>query len=164
VRKCLVAGTVIVSAPDLPFSRRLNMQTLSFKVPAMYGDHHVVEVRRLLLELPGVEDVYASSSFQVVEVEFDETKLDPDRIEATLDEAGYLGELPVPAENETPLTRGNGQRQGYFRHTAAHANTGQVSFAQKVPYAGRPLWPCPGIGPLKNVPQKPASVEEEVNG
>ena len=37
----------------------------------MYGDHHVVEVRRLLLEMPGVTDVYASSSFQVVEVAFD---------------------------------------------------------------------------------------------
>lgn len=139
------------------------MQTLSVKVPAMYGDHHVIEVRRLLFDLPGVADVYASSSFQIVEVEFDETKLDPDRIEATLDEAGYLGELPIPTENETPLTRGNGQKQGFFRHTAAHANTGHVvSFAQKIPYAGRPLWPCPGMGPLESVPQAPAGVEEDI--
>lgn len=142
------------------------MQTVSVKVPAMYGDHHVIEVRRLLFDLPGVRDVYASSSFQVVEVEFDETKLEPDQIEATLDEAGYLGEMPIPAENETPLTRGNGQKQGYFRHTAAHANTGNVvSFAQKIPYVGRPLWPCPGMGPLESVPQAPAGVEEkDTNG
>jgi hypothetical protein len=23
-----------------------------------------------------------------------------------------------------------------------------VSFAQQVPYSGRPLWPCPGMGTL----------------
>jgi len=30
------------------------MEVLSLELPAMYGDHHVVEVRRLLFELPGV--------------------------------------------------------------------------------------------------------------
>jgi len=142
------------------------MQTVSVKVPAMYGDHHVVEVRRLLFDLPGVADVYASSSFQVVEVEFDETKLEPDRIEATLGEAGYLGELPIAEENEVPQTRGNGDKPTYFRHTEAHAPTGHVvSFAQKIPYAGRPLWPCPGMGPLESVSQSPTSVEEkDTNG
>lgn len=139
------------------------MQSLSVKVPAMFGDHHVVEVRRLLFELTGVADVYASSSFQMVEVEFDEIKLDPEQIEATLDQAGYLGELPIPEENETPQTRGNGEKKDYFRHTAAHANTGHVvGFTQKIPYAGRPLWPCPGMGPLESVPEAPAGVEEEV--
>lgn len=138
------------------------MQSLTVKVPAMYGDHHVVEVRRLLFELPGVEDVYASSSFHLVEVQFDETKLDPSQIETTLDEAGYLGELPIPEENATPRIRGNGQEQGFFRHTAAHAHTGHVvSFAQTIPYAGRPLWPCPGMGPLKSASETTASVEEE---
>lgn len=139
------------------------METLSLKVPAMYGDHHVIEVRRLLFELPGVADVYASSSFQIVEVEFDEAELDPDKIEATLDQAGYLGELPIPEENEVPLTRGNVKKEGFFRHTAAHAHTGHVvGFTQKIPFAGRPLWPCPGMGPLEIVPETPASVEEEV--
>ena len=41
------------------------MKTLSLELPAMYGDHHVIEVRRILLEIDGVKDVYASSSFQV---------------------------------------------------------------------------------------------------
>jgi hypothetical protein len=128
----------------------------------MYGDHHVVEVRRLLFELPGVEDVYASSGFQTVEIQFDQTKLAPDQIEATLEEAGYLGELPSPEETDAPATRGNGRKKGYFRHTAAHAATGNVvSFTQKVPYAGRPLWPCPGMGPLEHAPEAPAGVEEE---
>ena len=62
----------------------------------MYGDHHVIEVRRLLLELPGVQDVYASSAFQVVEVTYDPAQLDAGAITARLDEAGYLGDLLVP--------------------------------------------------------------------
>lgn len=124
------------------------MKQLSFELPAMYGDHHVTEVRRLLLELPGVQDVYASSSFHVVEVQFDETQLEPQTIEQTLSDAGYLGELAMPVEMGALEGRENGKKP-FFRHTAAFENTGQtVSFGQKVPYAGRPLWPCPGMGPL----------------
>ena len=47
------------------------MEKKSFDLPAMYADHHVVEVRRLLLETSGVKDVYASSAFQVADVTFD---------------------------------------------------------------------------------------------
>jgi len=114
----------------------------------MYGDHHVVEVRRILLELPGVEDVYASSSFKFIEVEYDETKTNPDKIEARLEEEGYLGELPVPVERGALQDQQNGDRP-FFRTTAAFEQVGNsVSFAQKVPFTGRPLWPCPGMGPL----------------
>lgn len=124
------------------------MKEISFDLPTMYGDHHVTEVRRLLLELPGVQEVYASSSFHVVEVQFDETKLESQTIEQTLSDAGYLGELPVPVEMGALAERENGDKP-FFRHTAAFENTGHtVSFGQKVPYAGRPLWPCPGFGPL----------------
>lgn len=47
------------------------MEKKSFELPAMYADHHVVEVRRLLLETSGIKDVYASSAFQVADVTFD---------------------------------------------------------------------------------------------
>jgi copper chaperone CopZ len=124
------------------------VKEISFDLPAMYGDHHVTEVRRLLLELPGVQEVYASSSFHVVEVQFDETKLGSQKIEQTLSEAGYLGELPVPVEMGALAERENGDKP-FFRHTAVFENTGHtVSFGQQVPFAGRPLWPCPGMGPL----------------
>jgi copper chaperone CopZ len=67
------------------------MEKLSLELPAMYGDHHVTEVRRILLELPGVEDVYASSGFQVVELIYDAGQLDADTIMARLEEARYSG-------------------------------------------------------------------------
>ncbi len=126
------------------------METLTLKVPAMYGDHHVIEVRRILFELPGVEDVYASSSFKIVEVRYDPEKISPEQIEARLGEAGYLDELPISAEaGAAAVSEGNGR--AFFRHTIVYENTQQVvSFAQNVSYSGRPLWPCPGFGVLRS--------------
>jgi copper chaperone CopZ len=122
----------------------------------MYGDHHVTEVRHLLLELPGVSDVYASSSFQIVDIQYDEAKLSPDEIRAALDEAGYLGELPVVVEQGAVEDRENGDKP-FFRETVAYEQTGNsIGFAQQVPFADRPLWPCPGMGPIKQI-------EEELN-
>jgi copper chaperone CopZ len=123
---------------------------LTLELPTMYADHHVVEVRRLLFELSGVEDVYASSSFQVVEIDYDDASVSPEAIEKTLADAGYQGELPMPAESGVSAAQENGNKT-FFRHTAAYAQTGRtVGFAQKVPYAGRPLWPCPGMGVIEN--------------
>jgi copper chaperone CopZ len=122
------------------------METLMLDVPTMFGDHHVVEVRRILLEMPGVQDVYASSSFQVVEVTFDPKKVGAEAVREALDQAGYLGELALPAETAAPANEPNGS-QVYYRHTASYEQTRQVvGFAQQVSYSGRPLWPCPGMG------------------
>jgi copper chaperone CopZ len=124
------------------------VKTVSLELPAMYADHHVVEVRRLLMALPGVTDVYASSGFQVAEVEFDESKLNREQIEAALEEAGYLGDLQFAVEKGAYGDRENGDRP-FFRKSAVHVQAGpSLSFAQKVPFTGRPLWPCPGMGPL----------------
>lgn len=120
------------------------METRRFETPALYADHHVCEVRRILFELTGVSEVYASSGFQVVEVTFDPQKVSPEQIEACLREAGYLDELGFLAEPETASARGaNGSA---FRHTAVYESVkGTISFAQQVNSSGRPLWPCPGM-------------------
>ncbi len=122
----------------------------------MYGDHHVTAVRHLLLALPGVKIVYASSSFHVVEVQYDEAQLTPAHIETALQDAGYMGELPMPVETGIAVNQNGGQT--YFRHTTASEQTGKsVGFSQKVFYEGRPLWPCPGMGVIN-------SMEEENHG
>lgn len=114
----------------------------------MYGDHHVIEVRGLLAALPGVRQIYASSSFHEIEVQFDELQVSGDAIRAKLDAAGYLGELTLPAE--TGAAQKQDGRTPFFRHTAVTPQTGQVvSFAQKAPYEGRPLWPCPSVGVIQ---------------
>ncbi|MCA9872668.1 MAG: heavy-metal-associated domain-containing protein [Anaerolineales bacterium] len=120
------------------------MAMITFELPMMYGDHHVIEVRKLLKAVPGIDELYASSSFQILEIQFDEQQVTEDEIRARLETAGYLGELALPAETGSAATETDGQPP-YFRKTAVFAQTGKtVSFAQQVSYEGRPLWPCPG--------------------
>jgi copper chaperone CopZ len=131
------------------------VKTKTFDAPALYGDHHVTEVRRILSELAGVMDVYASSAFQIVEVTYDESQINDLQIAMKLDEAGYLGEWTIPIELGSAAQQGDGQKP-FFRHTATYETTKQtVSFSQKVSYQGRPLWQCPGIGAVR--------MDEEVN-
>lgn len=130
-------------------AKGVSMMKKVFESPALYGDHHVSEVRRILMEVPGVQDVYVSSAFQVIEVTYDESRVNDLEIAVKLDEAGYLGEWSLPIE--AGATAYNAERgiKPYFRHTAAYEQTRQtVTFAQNVSFLGRPLWPCPGIGVL----------------
>ena len=124
------------------------MKILTVELPAMYGDHHVMAVRDLLFAIPGVEDVYASSSFQVVEVKYDDSQTDEGQIKSTLEEAGYLGALEFEVEVGASVEEGD--PKPYFRTTAVYEQTKKtVSFSQKTSYQGRPLWHCPGIGTVK---------------
>jgi copper chaperone CopZ len=129
-----------------------SLDKFSMEVPALYGDHHVVEVRRLLLALPGVADVYASSAFRMVEVTFDPDQLTSNAIVHALEEVGYLDEISWPTETGKPTYNVEGADGPFFRHTAAYEQTKQaVNFNQVVPYSGRPLWTCPGMGVLKTM-------------
>jgi copper chaperone CopZ len=120
------------------------MQTCVFDLPAMYGDHHVTEVRRILLAVTGITDVYASSSFQVVEVTYDPAQIAVEAIIQRLTEAGYMGNMTLPLE-----TGQASERTAYFRHTASYHQTGQtIGFGQTVNLAERALWPCPGLGTI----------------
>lgn len=126
------------------------MQKFTLDLPSMFGDHHVVAVRRLLFELEGVEQVYASSGFRFIEVDFDETKVSPEDMKSKLDEAGYLEDSLVAVESGLPATElGN---KAVFRHTQAYENTQKtVSFSQTVSSSSKGLWPCPGMGPIRTM-------------
>jgi len=125
------------------------MESLMIELQSMYGDHHVLEVRRILSEIPGMQSIFASSCFHVVEIQYDPAQVDPETIKSKLAEAGYLDELPVPSETGVPVY-GTEDTDTFFRHTTAYEQTRQtVSFSQRINYSGRPLWPCPGLGPLK---------------
>jgi copper chaperone CopZ len=125
------------------------VKTTTINVPNLYGDHHVVEVRRVLLEAPGVIDVYASSAFRVVDITYDEAQTNDIELSLVLDEAGYLSEWSVPIEAGAATYQEDRSRT-FFRHTEVYENIQQgISFAQKVPYQGRPLWNCPGMGVIK---------------
>jgi copper chaperone CopZ len=124
------------------------MASLSLELPTMFGDHHVIEVRRILLEFEGVTDVYASSGFRAVEVEYNSKKTPKKDLIAALENAGYIGDFAMALESSVPA---NEQREtAYFRHTEASEQTGNtVNFEQSVRVQRSPLWPCPGMGPVK---------------
>ena len=144
------ARAVMELAHEIMQEKEISMEKAAIAVPAMYGDHHVLEVRRILLALPGIEDVYASSSFHTAQVMYDPARVSVEEVRAKLDEAGYLDELPVPVESSTPATETNGKEKAFFRHTMAYEQGREVvSFGQDVNYTGRPLWSCPGIGVIK---------------
>ena len=130
------------------------MEKITLNLPKMYADHHVTEVRRILLAIPGVKEVFASSAFQVVEVQVDPETIQPDEITRTLTEAGYQGELPVVLELAEAASTENG-KLGPFRHTTVFEQTKQVvSFQQITNNSGRPLWPCPGMGVIKDMDEE----------
>lgn len=129
------------------------MKNLTLEVPAMFGDHHVIEVRRILLETPGVDDVYASSSFHTIDVSYDPQTVDEAEIRRKLEEAGYLGEWSLITEAVKPAENGSGKGK-HFRHTAVYEQIKEVSFAQVVGQVGRALWPCPGIGVIKGMDEE----------
>lgn len=115
------------------------MTSVIIDVPAMYADHHVVEVRRILHDVPGVRAVYASSAFGVVEIDFDAEHTSAEILERRLDEAGYLSELPVPMESGEPATGGTAADRRYRRHTTSSAPSGSaVAFRQEIAAAATP--------------------------
>lgn len=116
------------------------MTSAMIVVPAMYADHHVVEVRRILHDVPGVQGVYASSAFGVVEIDFDAERTSAEALERLLDEAGYLSELPVPVESGEPATHKTAAHGQYRRHTTTNAPSGSaVAFMQELGAAAQPL-------------------------
>lgn len=124
----------------------MNMMTL--ETPKLYGDHHVVEVRKLLLDIPGVTDVYASSSFHLIEVTYDPDQIQEQAIVERLEAAGYLGELEFSVEVPASPSEGNGKP--YFRRTNIYeALPKAITFSQQVTQTRAAVWPCPGIGALR---------------
>jgi hypothetical protein len=130
------------------------MESFSVDLPFLFGDHHVIEVRKLISELPGVQDVYASSSFHMVEVKYDPALLDPQLIMTTLQDAGYLGDTSMPVE--TGVTSGtDNMNSPFFRRSNVNQNTPKVvSFSQIISASNRHIWPCPGLGPVLSVKNK----------
>ena len=116
------------------------MQIASFPAPALYGDHHALEVRRILLSLPGVSEVYASSCFHMIEATYDPAQVSPEEIASTLKKAGYLASLPIPDE---------ALAQAPHSHTVTVEQNRPLGFQQETTAQNHSLWPCPGMGLLE---------------
>ncbi len=74
------------------------MERLFILIPNLYADHHVTRVRNVLFALNGVEDVYASSAFKEVSIQFNPEKISGEQLINALTEAGYAPGDPEVVE------------------------------------------------------------------
>lgn len=82
------------------------MAKVVFDVPTLWADHHVLKVRAALVGLGGVDEVYASSAWNQVLVQFDSKKVTAKDLEKALADAGYLvGEGSQPALTQATFNR-----------------------------------------------------------
>jgi copper chaperone CopZ len=72
------------------------MEKVQFNVPNLWADHHILKVRDVLTQLPGVADVVASSAFRMVAISYDPAVTGPEAITQALTAAGY----PVAEEGQ----------------------------------------------------------------
>ena len=91
------------------------MEQITLTLPTMWADHHVTNVKRLLSPISGVENVFASSAFKQVMIEFDAGKTSQAALVKALTDAGYapgveqfLAESPYGAPD--PAWDQQGQR------------------------------------------------------
>lgn len=73
------------------------MEKLQLGIPGMWADHHVLEVRGILCDLPGVETVYASSAWKQVLIVLNPQLTNRVAIEQALAKAGYPCDDQAPA-------------------------------------------------------------------
>jgi copper chaperone CopZ len=78
------------------------MEKVTFGIPAMWADHHVLAVREALGQVTGVEEVLASAMYKDALVKYDPAAVTPQDLEKVLAEAGYAiakaPELPTHPE------------------------------------------------------------------
>ena len=65
------------------------MEKVTFSIPAMWADHHVLAVRAALGQVSGVEEVLASAMYKDVLVKYDPATVKPEALQTALAEAGY---------------------------------------------------------------------------
>lgn len=65
------------------------MEKVTFSIPAMWADHHVMAVREALGQVAGVEEILASAMYKDVLVKYDPATVTSDALSSTLVEAGY---------------------------------------------------------------------------
>jgi len=65
------------------------MDKVTFSIPAMWADHHVLDVRQALGQVSGVEEVLASAMYKDVLIKYDPTSATPEILADALAKAGF---------------------------------------------------------------------------
>ena len=73
-------------------------QNESISLPALFGDHHVVQVRQIVTALPGVKAMRASASRRKITLTFNKAQVTLEAICAALAQGGFApGAAPAEA-------------------------------------------------------------------
>ena len=65
------------------------MEKVTFNIPSMWADHHVLGVREALAQVEGVKEVVASAMYKDVLIKYEPGTVTPDALSSALAEAGY---------------------------------------------------------------------------
>lgn len=88
------------------------MEMVTFEIPKMYADHHVLAVRETLARVSGVHEVHASAALKRVFVSYDPAATTAAAVEEALGQAGY-----APGEGLEFYTFVPAKQDGSFWHT-----------------------------------------------
>ncbi|MDF1514803.1 MAG: heavy-metal-associated domain-containing protein [Anaerolineae bacterium] len=72
------------------------MESVVINLPTMFADHHVLKVRDVLFAVDGVDDVFASSAWHSVIIQYDPEKTEIQSLHQALSAAGYQPDQPTP--------------------------------------------------------------------
>lgn len=82
------------------------MTKVTIDVPALWADHHVLKAREALIDLEGVREVYASSAWKQILVDYNSRTIQRADLEQALADAGYpVGEGAPPVLAHTNAVR-----------------------------------------------------------
>jgi copper chaperone CopZ len=121
------------------------MDTLTLKLPTLYGDHHVIKARQVVAALSGVAEVVASAALQQLVVKFDSAQLSAEAITSALTASGY-----PPGETPGALVASVDD----LRHVVASA---RAERGPETKYSPPPQFgACPGLEPRVIAGEHPA--------
>ena len=126
------------------------MKEARFDIPILFGDHHVLEITKILSEIEGINEFYISSAYNFVKFDYDESKISEEAIGDLFKKAGYYGEMGFEVEMFAVDTEGVTKNKKHFRKSVLYDQTNLTQgFKQNATKTSRKEWPNPGMGNLE---------------
>ena len=125
------------------------MKQAKFDIPVLFGDHHVLEIKKIFSEVEGVSDIYISSAYNFVKIEYDENVTNEEVFISFLKDSGYEDGMGFETETFGVDPAAEGHKK-HFRKSVLYGQTGETQgFKQNVTKTTRKNWPSPGMGNLE---------------
>lgn len=107
-------------------SKEVSVETIVLEIPRMYGDHHAMAVRQMLVQAPGIKDVWVSAAFQKVQIKFDPDVIQGSQIIMRLVDAGYPPAVERDNASVAPVSKDPAWDQMGLRMTQTYRTGAQA--------------------------------------